>query len=249
MNEKLFFQSVPRRAPSKGEKKRRRPFPSKRKLRWPLWERILCRGNVFTNWSTTGLGREGSQESEQVVSRARLPTPLVRKIVSPCRWICDGGRSPSFLGFGPRPKYVQPRGASFFLLPTEIHTPWTQFPWTFLETKRSFFAARQYIQILISRSSKIFASFVRNAYVKEKRRKRKKERYSSIFPYPANLASFHFCHRCGRGVDRSRREKPLPSFVPRPSFFLPRANKNANFETKRNELTKSIKLEYQRARS
>lgn len=103
--------------------------------------------------------------------------------------------------------------------------------------------------LLISRSSKIFASFVRNAYVKEKRRKRKKERYSSIFPYPANLASFHFCHRCGRGVDRSRREKPLPSFVLRPSFFLPRANKNANFETKRNELTKSIKLEYQRARS
>lgn len=178
-----------------------------------------------------GLGREGSQESEQVVSRARLPTPLVRKIVSPCRWICDGGRSSSFLGFGPRPKYVQPRGASFFLLPTEIHTPWTQFPWTFLETKRSFFAARQYFQILISRSSKIFASFVRNAYVKEKRRERKKERYTSIFPYPANLASFHFCHRCERGVDRSRREKPLPSFVLL-SFFPARTKTRIS---KRNE--------------
>lgn len=53
------------------------PSPWNSELRWPLWERILCRGNVFTNWSTTGPG-EGSQESEQVVSRARL----VRKIVS-----------------------------------------------------------------------------------------------------------------------------------------------------------------------
>lgn len=175
MNEKLFFQSVPRRAPSKGEKKRRRPFPSKRKLRWPLWERILCRGNVFTNWSTTGLGREGSQESEQVVSRARLPTPLVRKIVSPCRWICDGGRSSSFLGFGPRPKYVQPRGASFFLLPTEIHTPWTQFPWTFLETKRSFFAAHQYFQTYLSIEQNFRLFRTKRVRKREKEREKKRE--------------------------------------------------------------------------
>lgn len=43
-------------------------------------ERILCRGNLFANWSTTGPA-EGSSESEQVASHAQGRLRLVRKIV------------------------------------------------------------------------------------------------------------------------------------------------------------------------
>lgn len=94
------------------------PSPWNSELRWPLWERILCRGNVFTNWSTTGPG-EGSQESEQVVSRARLPTACEKNRFG---WICDGGSS--FLGFGPGIlPALHPRAGKF-----------TPSSWTFLET-------------------------------------------------------------------------------------------------------------------
>lgn len=54
------------------------------------------------------------------------------------------------------------------------------------------------------------------------------------------MASFHFCHRCRRGVDRSTRRKNL--FHPFLSFFRTKTR-----ISKRNELTKSIKLEYQSA--
>lgn len=41
-------------------------------------EHILCRGNLFANWSTIA---EGSSESEQVASHAQGRLRLVRKIV------------------------------------------------------------------------------------------------------------------------------------------------------------------------
>lgn len=115
----------------------------------------------------------------------------------------------------------------------EIHTPWIlpwTLPWTFLETKRSSSSQPVNISRFISRSSsKIFASFVERVRENSQERERIAR---SIFPYPGNLASFHFCHRCGRGVDRRRENRFHSSSSFFLSFFLS-ANKNANFETKR----------------
>lgn len=112
----------------------------------------------------------------------------------------------------------------------EIHTPWI-LPWTFLETKRSSSSQPVNISRFISRSSsKIFASFVERVRENSQERERVAR---SIFPYPGNLASFHFCHRCGRASTEGGK---TASILLRLSFFLsffPSANKNANFETKR----------------
>lgn len=114
----------------------------------------------------------------------------------------------------------------------EIHTPWI-LPWTFLETKRSSSSQPVNISRFISRSSsKIFASFVER--VRENSHER--ERIArSIFPYPGNLASFHFCHRCGRGVDRRRENRFHSSSSFFLSFFLSQREQKREFrnETKR----------------
>lgn len=103
-------------------------------------------------------------------------------------------------------------------------------PWTFLETKRSFFAARQYLQILISRSSKIFASFVRNAYVKGEREKKRDIVVSFRIP-PIWLRFISVIDAEGASTDRGGKNLFHPS-----SFFLssPREQKREfRNETKR----------------
>lgn len=61
----------------KREKETNLPLSSSRPK---MAEHILCRGNLFANWSTTGPA-EGSSESEQVASYAQGRLRLVRKIV------------------------------------------------------------------------------------------------------------------------------------------------------------------------
>lgn len=80
---------------SKGEKK---PLP----LRWRA--KMAALGAYPMSWEPFyqlehDRPAEGSQESKQVVSRARLPTDCEKNRFA-SRWICDGGSS--FLGFSPR---------------------------------------------------------------------------------------------------------------------------------------------------
>lgn len=113
----------------------------------------------------------------------------------------------------------------------EIHTPWI-LPWTFLETKRSSSSQPVNISRFISRSSsKIFASFVERVRENSQERERIAR---SIFPYPGNLASFHFCHRCGRGVDRRRENRFHSSSSFFLSFFLSQREQKREFRNETN---------------